>query len=403
MSSAARLIIIGASIMLCLSMGMRQSLALFLPPVTRDLMITAADFTFAVAVQNMVWGLSQAPIGMIADRYGLRLAMVAGAATYTAGLTVMLFADGATMLAISGALIGIAMSCTASSLCMTASARSVPENRRSVALGIVAATSSLGMMILAPLLQTMLAGGDWRWAMGFFVVLSLFMIPAAWVAGGADRMPRPARSDVTMRAMLGQAARHRGFVVMSAAYFVCGLQLIFLVTHLPNYLDVCGMDPMLSAQALAIIGGVNIISSYGAGWLGARFPKHVLLGLLYCGRSVVLTLYFMTPPTPTSTLVFAAAMGMLWLAVMPLVSGLVAEMFGTRYMATLLGIAFITHQVGSFLGAWGGGMIFTVLGSYDRAWQFGVAIGLTAGLVQIFLGGPPRRKDRIGAPVLNPT
>lgn len=403
MTSAARIIIIGASIMLCLGMGMRQSLSLFLPPVTKDLAITAADFTFAIAVQNIVWGLSQAPIGMIADKFGLRLAMTLGAVLYSAGLAVMLGANGAMALAISGGLIGIALSCTASSLCMTACARAVPENKRSVALGIVAATSSLGMMILAPTLQTLLDGRDWRIAMGFFLVLSFGMVPAAWIAGRADKMPRPNRAEVTMRAMLGQAARHRGFVVMSAAYFVCGLQLIFLVTHLPNYLDFCGMDPMLGAQALAVIGGVNIVGSYTAGWLGGRYPKHILLGLLYVCRAGVVAVFFMVPPTPTTTLVFAAVMGMLWLGVMPLVSGLVAEMFGTRYMATLLGIAFITHQFGSFLGAWGGGLIFDLLGSYDRAWQLGVAVGLFAGLLQIFAGGPPTRRDRIGVPALNPT
>jgi len=403
MTSAARIIIIGASIMLCLGMGMRQSLSLFLPPVTKDLAITAADFTFAIAVQNIVWGLSQAPIGMIADKFGLRLAMTLGAVLYSAGLAVMLGANGAMALAISGGLIGIALSCTASSLCMTACARAVPENKRSVALGIVAATSSLGMMILAPTLQILLDGRDWRIAMGFFLVLSFGMVPAAWIAGRADKMPRPNRAEVTMRAMLGQAARHRGFVVMSAAYFVCGLQLIFLVTHLPNYLDFCGMDPMLGAQALAVIGGVNIVGSYTAGWLGGRYPKHILLGLLYVCRACVVAVFFVVPPTPTTTLVFAAVMGMLWLGVMPLVSGLVAEMFGTRYMATLLGIAFITHQFGSFLGAWGGGLIFDLLGSYDRAWQLGVAVGLFAGLLQIFAGGPPTRRDRIGVPALNPT
>jgi predicted MFS family arabinose efflux permease len=206
-----------------------------------------------------------------------------------------------------------------------------------------------------------------------------------------------------MGEVLGKAARHRPFLVMSGAYFVCGLQLVFLTTHLPNYLDVCGMDPMLGAQALAVIGGVNILGSYSAGWLGQRYPKHILLGLLYVLRSITLTLFFIVPPTPMTTLLFAATMGMLWLGVMPLVSGLVAEMFGTRFMATLLGIAFVTHQFGSFLGAWGGGIIFVALGSYDRAWQIGVLIGLTAGLAQILFGGPSRRIDRIGAPVLTPS
>lgn len=400
-AGAARMILVGAAVMLALSMGMRQSLSLFLPPVTRDLGLTAADFTFAVAVQNIVWGLSQAPVGAIADKWGLRVAMVVGAIVYVVSLVVMALSTDATGLAVSGALMGVALSCTASSLCMTACARAVSEAKRSTMLGVVAATSSLGTLLIAPSLQGLLARADWHWGMVYFLALGALMIPAAFMAGGADRMPRPNRANVTMGAMLGQAARHRGFVVMSGAYFVCGLQLVFLTTHLPNYLDVCGLDPMLGASALAIIGGVNIAGSYLAGWLGGRYPKHILLGLLYMCRSCVLTLYFVFPPTPTTTLVFAVTMGMLWLGVIPLVSGLVAEMFGTRYMATLLGIAFIGHQVGSTLGAYGGGLIFSALGSYDRAWQIGVMIGFTAGVVQILAGAPPRNRDRVGLPALS--
>jgi hypothetical protein len=197
-----------------------------------------------------------------------------------------------------------------------------------------------------------------------------------------------------MRVVLGEAVRNRPFLVMSGAYFVCGLNLIFLATHLPTYLAICGQDPMLSAEALAVIGGTNCIGSLAAGWLGGRYPKHILLGLLYILRAIVFTAYFVMPPTPASTLVFAAAMGMLWLSVAPLVSGLVAEMFGTRYMATLLGIAFVMHQVGSSLGAWGGGLIFDALGSYDRAWQLGVLIGFGAGIVQIVAGGPTRDREK---------
>jgi len=225
------------------------------------------------------------------------------------------------------------------------------------------------------------------------------MLPAAFLSGGADKLPRRGANNVTMGEVLGQAVRHRGYLVMSGAYFVCGLQLVFLTTHLPSYLAICGQDPMLSASALATIGGVNCIGSWLAGWLGSRFPKHILLGLLYMTRSVVLTAYFMMPPTPASTLVFAAAMGMLWLSVIPLVSGLVAEMFGTRYMATLLGISFVTYQIGSFIGAWGGGLIYDATGSYDRAWQMGVLIGLIAGVMQIAFGGPRRRTGGLGVPV----
>lgn len=389
-------IVTGAAVMMALSMGMRQSLGLFLPPVTQDLALQAADFTFAVAVQNVAWGLSQAPIGVVADRYGIRKAMVFGTLVYLAGLAVMAVAQGALALTISGGLIGIALSCTASSLCMTACARAVPEERRSAMLGVVAATSSVGTLVIAPSLQGLLSSYDWHVGMVFFLILAVAMIPAAFSAGGADLLPKTNRAHVPMREVLGGAARNRSFVVMAVAYFVCGLQLVFLTTHLPNYLTFCGLDPMLSAQALATIGGVNILGSYLAGWLGGRYPKHILLGLLYVCRSMTLTAYFMLPPTPTTTLVFAVMMGMLWLGVIPLVSGLVAELFGTRYMATLLGIAFIMHQFGSFLGAWGGGLIYDALGSYDRAWQIGVAIGLTAGLVQILAGGPPRDRDRAG-------
>ena len=396
----AAVILTGAAVMMSIGMGMRQSLGLFLPSVTHDLAIKASDFTFAVAVQNIAWGLSQAPIGAIADKWGLRPAMMAGAVIYFLGMIVMATAGGAGALAVSGAMIGIALSCTASSLAMTASARTAPPERRSVILGIVAACSSAGTLVIAPSLQFMLARWDWHWGAGLYICLALAMLPAAFLAGGADRIPRPAEPRVTMRAVLGQAVRERRYVVMTAAYFVCGLQLIFLTTHLPNYLAMCGQDPMLSATALATIGGVNIFGSWFAGWLGQRFPKYILLGLLYLSRSAVLTVFFLIPPTPTTTLVFAAVMGMLWLGVIPLVSGYVAELFGTRYMATILGMSFVMHQMGSVIGAWGGGLIVDAFGSYDRAWQIGVIVGARAGVSQILFGGPARPKAAGSRPVL---
>ena len=237
-------------------------------------------------------------------------------------------------------------------------------------------------------MQALLAQAHWHAGVVFFLFLAAAMLPAAFMAGAVDRMPRPVERRATMREVLGTALTSRRFVVMSVAYFVCGLQLVFLTTHLPNYLAICGQDPMLSATALATIGGVNIFGSYTAGWLGGRFPKHILLGLLYLSRSVVIALYFMTPPTPTSTIVFAAAMGMLWLGVIPLVSGYVAELFGTRYMATILGLSFVIHQVGSVIGAWGGGLILDAFGSYDAAWKIGVMVGAAAGTAQILFGGP---------------
>jgi MFS family permease len=378
-----RPILIGAAVLLSLGMGMRQSLGLFLTPVTRDLALTAADFTLAVAIQNIVWGISQAPIGAIADRFGLRATMMAGAAIYVLGLGLMAASGGALALFVSGGFIGVALSCTASSLALTACARAVSEERRSKMLGVVAAAGSLGTLLVPLITQSLLVHQTWQIGVLFFVILAAVMLPAAFWAGAADRLPGSGIAKTTMREMLGQAARHRPFLVMSGAYFVCGLNLVFLTTHLPAYLAICGQDPMLSAEAIAVIGGMNSVGSLLAGWLGSKYPKHILLGLLYILRAFVFTAYFVMPPTPASTLIFAAAMGMLWLSVAPLVSGLVAEMFGTRYMATLLGIAFVMHQVGSSLGAWGGGLIFDATGSYDWAWQIGVLIGFGAGVVQI--------------------
>jgi len=393
-----RLILIGAAVLLSLGMGMRQSLGLFLTPVTRDLALTAADFTLAVAIQNIVWGLSQAPIGAIADRFGLRATMMAGAAIYVLGLGLMAAAGGPVALFVSGGFIGVALSCTASSLALTACARAVSEERRSTMLGVVAAAGSLGTLLVPLITQGLLAHQTWQIGVLFFAILAAVMLPAAFWAGAADRLPGSGVAKTTMRETLGQAARNRPFLVMSGAYFVCGLNLVFLATHLPAYLAICGQDPMLSAEAIAVIGGMNSVGSLLAGWLGSKYPKHILLGLLYILRAFVFTAYFVMPPTPASTLVFAAAMGMLWLSVAPLVSGLVAEMFGTRYMATLLGISFVMHQVGSSLGAWGGGLIFDATGSYDWAWQIGVLIGFGAGVVQILAGGPPRRRNHVLEP-----
>jgi predicted MFS family arabinose efflux permease len=250
--------------------------------------------------------------------------------------------------------------------------------------------------------QGLLARAPWQMGALFFVLMGIAMLPAAFWAGGADRVPgHHGRTAASMREVLGQAMRSRPFIVMSGAYFVCGLNLVFLTTHLPTYLAICGQSPMLSAEALAVIGGVSAIGSLLTGWLGSRYPKHILLGLLYILRAIMFAVYFMMPPTPTSTLVFSAAMGLLWWpGLAPLIGGLVAEMFGTRYMATLLGVSFVVHQLGSSLGAWGGGVIYDLSGSYSAAWQIGTLIGFTAGVVQIVAGGPTGRQDRLIGPAV---
>lgn len=394
-SSQARLILVGAALLLTLGMGIRQSFGLFLTPVTQDLGILAADFTLALAVQNITWGLTQALVGAFADRFGLRLSLMAGALLYIVGLGVMAGAQGSMALIVSGALTGVALSATATSLAMTACVRAVSEKRRSITLGAVAAAGSFGTLIVPLATQALLAQHPWQIGALFFVVLAIGMLPAAFLAGSADKLPaQTTASGGSMREVLGQAMRNRQFLVMSGAFFVCGLNLVFLTTHLPAYLALCGQDPMLSAGALAIIGGVSSVGSLVTGWLGGKYPQHILLGILYILRSVMLAIYFWVPPSPTSTLLFAAVMGLLWWpGITPLIAGLVAKIFGTRYMATLLGLSFVVHQAGSSLGAWGGGVIFDLFGSYDRAWQIGTLIGLTAGVVQILAGGPPRKQD----------
>jgi predicted MFS family arabinose efflux permease len=194
-----------------------------------------------------------------------------------------------------------------------------------------------------------------------------------------------------------EAASHPGYMVMATAFFVCGLQLVFITTHLPNYLSICGIDPSVGAQALALIGLFNALGSLAFGWLGGRYSKRFLLGGIYVLRSLIITAYFMTTPTPTTTLVFAAAMGSLWLGVVPLVNGLVIHLFGLRYVATLTGLAFFSHQVGSFLGAWGGGLIYTSLGSYEWAWKSAVIIGILAGIMQMFMNLQPSKRLTLAA------
>ena len=385
-----------ASLLMLLGMGMRQSFGLFMVPVTGDLGLSVTDFTFALAVQNIVWGLTQPFVGAIADRFGMRVLLIIGSLCFSAGLAVTLVATGAlTLLLGLGVLIGISLSCTASNLSLAATARVVSETRRSTTLGVVAGIGSFGTFLVAPVAQKLIAIHGWHLAIGAFVALSALMLPAALLTGRVDRVARRGTgggpSAETFGSVLRAAAHHRGYVTMATAIFVCGLQLIFLSTHLPTYLAICGADPMLAAQALATIALFNVIGCYLLGWLGGKFPKHILLGLVYVLRSICIAAYFMAPPTSTTTLIFAGAMGLMWLGVIPLTQGLIIQMFGLRFLATLSGIMFFTHQVGSFLGAWGGGLIYDHFGSYDHAWQLGVVIGLIAGVAQMMTDDQPGR------------
>lgn len=383
-------VLIGAGVMLAMAMGLRQSLGIFMTPMTADIAVSISEFTLAIAIQNLIWGLSQPLVGALAVRVGFRIPMVAGGVLFCLGLGLLVMADGFLMVLLgAGVAIGIAMSATSSAMAMAVTSRAVPASRRSLMLGLVGSASSLGAMLAAPVGQWLnTSQGDWRIGMIGFVLMGLSIIPAAWFAGRVDRTPlhrhaATGSDGLGAFAALRVALRHGPFLVMSAAFFVCGMQLVFLLTHLPNYLAICGMDPMLSATALGIIGAFNVAGSIFFGWMGGRFSKQALLGIMYMCRSAILTWFFMTPPTPESVILFSGLMGFFWLGVSPLIAGSVIEMFGLKWQPMIQGITFFVHQFGSFAGAFGGGYVYDAMGSYDLAWRVGVIVGATAGVVQL--------------------
>jgi len=397
-STQTMAVLVGSSIMLTMSMGMRQSWGLFSVPVTQDLGISVADFMLAIAVQNLVWGATQPIIGAYADKFGCRLVAVLGTLLYAAGIGVTMAATGTVMLILGlGVMVGIAMSCTALMLAMAACARAVSATRRTLILGIISAMGSVGSFIAAPLAEGLIAGHGWLIAMVAFLGLCVVMLPGAFYTGAGDKTTEETNRNstapdakLTLRSVLADASRHTGYVITAVAFFVCGLQLIFIAMHLPNYLALCGQAPWLGATALGVIGAFNALGCYLLGWLGDKYPKNVVLGVVYILRSVFIVIYFLLPANPLTTLLFAAVMGVLWLGIAPVVTGFITQIFGLRYVATLTGIAFFFHQIGSFIGVWGAGLIVDSLGSYDLAWQIAVIIGLGAGLAQIFADDKPK-------------
>jgi predicted MFS family arabinose efflux permease len=395
------LLIMLSGLIISLCMGLRQSLGIFLPPMTLELGISAATFGFAIALQNIVWGLSQPFVGALADRHGARPVLIGTALVYAAGLLLMVFArsfPGALQLA--GFLAGIGTAGTGFGVLIGTISRATPPERRSQTVGLVAAAGSLGTMVIAPLGQWLIDGFGWKGAMTAFAaiaasmaLLSLAIREQAAVHDGASR------PDQKLGDALREALAHRGYLFMTLAFFACGFQLVFITTHLPAYLQLCGVAPGVGASALALIGLFNAIGTYMFGLLGARYSQKHLLALIYLLRTVFIATFLAVPVSATSTLVFAAAMGFLWLGVTPLVTGIVGRVFGLTHFNTLYGVVFLSHQVGSFLGAWMGGVVFDLTGAYDFAWGALIVIGLTAFLLQWLMDErPPRGAARRGAP-----
>lgn len=386
------LVLSGVIISIC--MGLRQSLGLFMRPMTLDLGISAATFGFAIAVQNIVWGLSQPVVGAIADRHGPRPVLIGTAFLYAAGLLLMAYAShlpGGLQLA--GFLAGIGTAGTGFGVLIGTVSRATPEQQRSKTVGIVAAAGSLGTFFIAPLGQGLIDGFGWQLALVGFGLLALSMaLLSLPIRELSTAKAAPSARQLSLREALREATGHRGYLFMTLAFFACGFQLVFLTTHLPAYLQLCGVAPGVGATALGLIGLFNAIGTYCFGLLGARYSQKHLLALIYLLRTLFIVAFLWAPVSAGSTLIFAAAMGFLWLGVVPLVTGIIGRVFGLTYFNTLYGVVFLSHQVGSFFGAWMGGVFFDRWGNYDYAWAALIAIGVTAFVLQWTMDERPPRE-----------
>jgi len=379
-------------------MGLRQSLGLFLQPMTLDIGISVSAFSFALALQSIVWGAAQPFVGMVADRYGAAPVLMAMAVVYAGGLLLMSLARDALAIDVGGGiLVGMGVAGCGFGVLVGVVNRAVAPEKRSQAVGTVAALGSLGTFVLPPLGQAILSAYDWRVALTAFAVVALSMALLAIVVGRAPVAAMAAgtgETDQPLGETLAAAAHHPGYLAMTAAFFACGFQLVFITTHLPSYLAFCGLPPAVSASALGIIGLCNTVGTYVVGLLGGRYSQKRLLALVYLIRTLSICAYLAIPVTSQSTLVFAAAMGLLWLSVAPLVSGLIARMFGLRHFSTLYGIVFFSHQLGSFCGALLGGIVFDLTGAYSVAWLALIAIGLIAFTLQWPMDDRPQERQR---------
>ncbi len=373
-------VLVCGTVVLLMSFGIRTSFGIFLQPVSDDLGWGREVFALAIAVQNLIWGLSQPIAGGFADKYGSGRVIAVCAVLYVVGVYLMGQVTAPFELTVSaGFLVGVGMSGTSFGVVLAVIGRSVSEERRSLFLGLGAAGGSSGQLLMVPLGQAFLATYGWATALVLLAALSLVMVPLAAALTG--RVTAQARTGVERQSLteaVREAGGHGGYWYLNAGFFVCGFHVMFIATHLPAYIVDNGVAAKYGAIALAVVGLGNILGSYVAGVLGGRFSKKYLLSALYAARAVIIAIFVLTPTSATSIVVFSFAIGILWLSTVPLTSGLVAQIFGVRYMATLFGIVFLSHQLGSFLGVWLGGYVYDATGSYDMVWWVGVALGVAA-------------------------
>ena len=391
-------VLLGATCILLVTSGVRQSFGLFIQPISIDLSWGREPISFAIATQNLVVGLAAPFAAMIADRWGPIRVIATGALIGVAGLLLSSQATTQTdFLVGTGLLIGIGMSGCGLGLMNALVGRIAPEERRMTWLGITTAGGTLGQSVFVPYSQAMIELFDWRGALIAMAIALSIAVPLALSlrAGTAARLT--GRTRQSLGEALREAAGHRGYVMLVSAYFVCGLQVQFIASHLPAYIADGGLAPALGAAAIATIGLFNLFGTIAAGRLGDRYRMKYLLSTIYCTRSLAMLVFLAVPLSETSVLVFAGVMGLLWLSTVPLTTGLIAHIFGPRYLATLAAIAFLSHQLGSFLGVWLGGLSFDMTGSYDPVWNFAIAAGFAAALLHLPIPDRPLARLSEGA------
>lgn len=390
------LVVLGCgTVILILSVGIRQSFGLFMDPMCTARGWGREVMALALATQNLVWGLSQPFIGAIADKWGSGKVVSVAGVMYALGLYLMAQAvTPAEVLFSNGFLIGLALSGCGYPVVLAVIGRSVPENRRNLFIGIASTGGSSGQLAVIPASQAFITAWGWPVALVLLAGMAAFIVPLAASMVGGKKAPRSGvqAPEQTLREALAEAGGHRGFVFLTVGFFVCGWQIGFVAAHLPAFLSDYSLPASLAATALAVIGAFNIAGTFTAGMLGTRMRQKQVLAGIYFLRALAFAVFMLVPKTVPIVLVFAAVVGFLWLATVPLTSGLVARIFGVQYMATLYGIVFMSHQIGSFFGVWLGGRLFDRTGSYDVIWWGSVILGLAATALHLAINDRPTER-----------
>lgn len=389
-------ILLSGALILALSLGIRHGFGLFLAPMSAEFGWGRETFAFAIALQNLIWGIAQPFTGAIADRFGAMRTVLVGGILYAVGLVLMGYSDSAFSLSMSaGLLIGIGLSGTSFSVILGAVGRAVPLERRSMAMGISAAAGSFGQFAMLPGTLGLIGWLGWSAALLALGLLVAFIVPLAVLM--KDK-PLPMQGhEQTLGEALREAAGHSGFWLLSLGFFVCGFQVVFIGVHLPAYLVDRHLPATVGTTVLALVGLFNVFGTYIAGWLGGRMSKPRLLTGLYLLRAVVIVAFIWAPLSVWTAYAFGIAMGLLWLSTVPLTNGTVATLFGVRNLSMLGGITFLFHQIGAFLGGWLGGYVYDHTGNYDLVWQVSILLSLLAGLLNWPVRERPVERAALGA------